>query len=191
MAPVRVTEVLGHFHEPWYVKWVQRVGLTVANRKSKEGLKFGTILDEIVKSGGELPKKAKPDTIFAHEAFVKWRNIYQPPYIRKIDRLYAKIDGVEVTGEPDCEIPDTTIDLKGAARISLSYKIQVNVYEHIRRLNDLPPNKNVGILRCDRALGGYEYWQAPFNMRFVDAWRGLLLNYLLAKEESGDDGTEL
>jgi len=188
--PIRVTEVLGHFKEEWYVKWVCRVGLAEANRKSKQGLKFGTILDGIVKSGGELPKKAKPDTVFAYEAFMKWKKIYQPEYIRTCERTNAVILGYEVSGEPDFEIPNTTIDLKGAARISLSYKIQVNVYEHLRRLNGLKPNDNVGILRCDRALGGYEYWQAPFNPKFVDAWCGLLINYVLAKEETGN-GNEL
>lgn len=182
---IRVTEVLSHFKEQWYIDWIHKIGRTEANKKSKEAMRLGTILDEIVKSGGILPKKAKPDTVFAHEAFEKWKKIYEPAYIRGCERLYATINGVEVTGEPDIEIPNTTIDIKGAARIGLNYKIQVNVYEHLRRLNGLKPNDNVAILRCDKELGSYEYWMKPFNPKFVDAWCGLLINYMLAKEESG------
>lgn len=188
---IRVTEPLNHFKEQWYINWVCKVGKTEANRKSKEALKLGTILDEIIKNGGVLPKKAKPDTVFAHEAFMKWKNIYKPEYIRKCERINAFIDGQEVSGEPDIEIPDVTIDIKGAVKISLSYKIQVNMYELLRRLNGLKHNQNVGILRCDRATGSYEYWQEPFNKKFVDAWCGLMVNYVLAKEENDDYGDEL
>lgn len=187
--PVRVTEVLNYFKEDWYVKWVHKIGLTEANRKSKEALKLGTILDEIVKGDGVLPTKAKPDTVFAHEAYMKWRAIYNPSYIRSCTRLNAMINGVEVTGEPDFEIPDTTIDLKGAVRISKHYKVQVNMYEHLRRLNGLTPNKNVAILRCDKETGSYEYWQEPFNTRFVDVWVGLMTAYVVYKED--EDGVDI
>lgn len=186
--PVRVTEVLGYFKEDWYVRWVHRVGLTEANKIGKEAMKLGTILDEIVKGDGVLPKKAKPDTVFAHEAFMKWRGIYQPAYLRTCPRLNAMINGVEVTGEPDFEIPDTTVDLKGAVKISKHYKVQVNVYEYLRRLNGLTPNANVAILRCDKKTGSYEYWCEPYSKTFVDVWVGLMTAYVVYKEnEDGDD----
>lgn len=187
--PIRVTEVLSLYKEQWYIDWVLRVGKAEANRKSKEAMKLGTILDGIVKSGGEPPKDAKIDTVFAYEAFCKWREIYKPKYIRPCSRINAVVNGVEVTGEPDFEIPDTTIDLKGAVKISVGYKKQVNTYEYLRRLNGLPPNNYVGILRCCKEIGGFEYWYAPYNTKFVDAWVGLLVNYVIDKEN--ENGVEL
>lgn len=189
---IRVTEVLGHYKEQWYIDWVHRVGRTEANKKSKEALKLGSILDKIVKEGLEPAKKAKADTIFAYEAFQKWRRVYQPAYIKPCTRINWSYNGIEITGEPDFEIPNTTVDLKGAVRISSHYKKQVNTYEWGRRLVGLPPNENVAILRCSKELGSYEYWVEPYDQKFVDAWCGLLLNYIIDKEiDNGADVREV
>lgn len=190
MEPIRVTEVLGFFKEQWYIDWIHKVGRTEANRKSKEALKLGSLLDKIVKEGLTPDKKSSPDTVFAHEAFLKWKKIYEPEYLKPCVRLHAQVNGVAVTGEPDFEIPDTTVDLKGAVRISTHYKIQVNVYEYLRRISGLEPNKNVAILRCDKQSGSYEYWAEPYSQRFVDAWCGLLVAYVVYKEND-NDGVEL
>lgn len=187
---VRVTEPLNHYKEEWYIKWVHKVGLTESNKKSREAMKLGSILDSIVKEGLEPKKKASLDTVFAYEAFCKWKKVYQPEYIRPCTRINWTWNGIEISGEPDFEIPNTTVDLKGAIKISNHYKKQVNTYEWGRRLVGLTPNENVAILRCDKAIGSYEYWVEPFNMRFVDAWCGLMLNYVIDKEND-NDGAEL
>ncbi len=183
---VRVTEPLNHYKEQWYIDWVHKVGRTEANKKSKEALKLGSLLDKIVKENLVPDKKATHDTVFAFEAFQKWKNIYEPDYIKPCSRINWVWNGIEISGEPDFEIPNTTVDLKGAVKISNHYKKQVNTYEWGRRLVGLPPNENVAILRCDKKIGSYEYWQEPFNMRFVDAWCGLLVNYVIDKESEND-----
>lgn len=185
---VRVTEPLNHYKEQWYIDWIHKIGRTEANKKSKEAMRLGSLLDKIVKENLVPDKKASADTVFAYEAFEKWKKIYQPEYVRPCSRINWAWNGIEITGEPDFEIPNTTVDLKGAYKISSHYKKQVNTYEWGRRLVGLPPNENVAILRCDKAIGSYEYWCEPFDMRFVDAWCGLLVNYVIDKEnENGDD----
>ena len=183
-TPIRVTEVLDFFAPPWLVDWKLRVGKAEANRISKAAMKIGSRVDELIKRSpmtGLVMEKSvadKEEVKNCMVAYKKWLEVYKPKAITPCTRLYATIEGIEVTGEPDLDIDECITDLKCASKISISHKIQDNVYEFIRRQLKLKPYPEVAILRLDKITGSFEYFREPYNQNLVDCWRGLLKAYV-------------
>ena len=194
---VRVTEVLNYFKEPWYIDWVHRVGRTEANKISKASMKIGSRVDEIIKEKlAYVPymadyKKESKEVHNCLEAFNKWWRIYKPKSITPCSRLYATIEGQEVTGEPDIMVDDVLVDIKCSSKISLSYWVQVCIYwfmKHEVWKKGLPSeaSRKVGILRLDKVTASYEYVVQDYDPNKVSVWCGLMRAYCYFKGD--DDG---
>lgn len=190
--PIRITEVLSYFKEPWYIDWVHRVGRTEANRISKASMKIGTRVDELIKK--ECVESNHIATVYKKEslevqncllAYRKWHNNYKPKSLSSCSRLNATIEGQEVTGEPDLMVDDVLVDIKCSTKISPSYWVQVNMY---RRLSE--QCGKVGILRLDKTTSSYEYIVKEFDGKLCDVWVGLMRAFVYYKGDS-HDGAEL
>lgn len=186
--PVRVTEVLDYFKEPWYIDWVCRVGKAEAKKTGKMAMAIGSRVDELIKTGAATSKKDSVEVNTAMQAFDKWKAVYQPKVITNGTRLYANIGGVDVSGEPDIFVDGVLVDIKCATKISLKYWIQVNVYATLGADITLPTK--VAILRLDKKTGGYEYQVGDYDKSLFDVWCGMLRAMLYLKGEE-DDGDEL
>ena len=195
MEAIRVTEVLDFFSPPWLVDWKLRVGKREANRISKEAMKIGSRVDELIK-GKETPdQKDKPEVHSCFEAYFKWIDVYKPKLIEPCNRLYATIDGIEVTGEPDLIVDGVLVDLKCSSKISLNYWVQVNMYQYLSGLTNhisagVLTRMKLGILRLDKVTASYEYVVKDYDHNLVDLWRGLLKAYCYYKERD-NDGVEV
>lgn len=199
--PISVTTVLDYFKEPWYIDWVCRVGKKEANRVSKAAIKVGTSVDGTLKLlpyAPLAPKKATPEVVNCVEAYKKWLGVYAPASIVAGSRLYATIDGHEVTGEPDLMVDDVLVDIKCSSKISPKYWLQVNTYAYLKRWQqskvslelDILDAGKVAILRLDKKTGSYEYIVKEFSGECVRVWMSMLKAYCYLK---GDDngGDEL
>ena len=199
MRAIRVTEVLDYFKEPWYTNWVVRVGKREGNRVSKAALKVGTRVDEYIKTyaKGELgsaKRKEKPEVESCLQAFEKWEKVYQPASIKPCTRLFATIDGIEVTGEPDLMIDDVLVDIKTSKHIDIKMWVQVNMYQYLSEMRSayigLTPPK-VGILRLDKTTASYEYVVKDYDPSLVNVWCGMLRAFVVFNKEALDGGSEL
>ena len=181
---IRITEVLSYFHEPWYVKWVHKVGLTEANKITKASMKVGSRVDLIIKNPTMLDKKESTEVTNCLFAYKKWLDVYKPKSITPCARLFATIEGHEVTGEPDIMVDDVLVDIKCSSKISLSYWIQVNMYRFLQgNLVD-----KVGILRLDKVTSSYEYVVKDYDPKLVAVWYGLLNAMVyLRGDDHGDE----
>lgn len=198
--PIRVTQVLDYFAEPWKLDWYAKNGKAHCNRVSKAAMKIGSRVDEIIKSANLVLKKEAVEVNFAINAYIKWREIYQPKAVVPCTRLYATIEGVEVTGEPDIMVDDVLVDIKCAAKISPKHWVQVWMYRWLMlltmdKVTPQFPNK-VGILRLDKKTGSYEYVVRQcgtggnsWDKNILNVWTGLMLAmvYLNGEEPDGTD----
>lgn len=194
-TPIRVTEVLNYFKEPWYIDWIHKVGRTEANRVSKAAMKIGTRVDEIIKENPLNPdasqhKKETNEVLVAMGAYQKWLEVYKPKSITPCTRLNTTIDGVEVTGEPDLMVDDVLVDIKCSSKISPSYWVQVNMYCYLKAVETKMPRNKVAILRLDKVTGSYEYVVKEYDPKLVDVWCGLMRAFVYYKEV-GNDGVDV
>lgn len=187
--PVRVTQILDYFKEPWYIDWVCRVGKAEANRTGKRAMKVGSRVDELIKMNGKPVAKDSDEVKLCYSAFEKWRAIYQPKEVVNGTRMNNVIEGIAVTGEPDIFVDGVLVDIKCAGKISPKYWIQVNVYRELTKLcrKDVP--EKVAILRLDKKIGSYEYVVKDHDKSLVDVWVGMARAYMYLKGE--EDGAEL
>lgn len=187
---IRVTEVLGYFEPPELVKWRMREGNRAVNKVLNDTEKVGTRIDALIKEGLEPTSKDNIEVKNCYTAYCKWKKIYEPREIFKQERLYGKIEGIEVTGEPDLMIDSVLTDLKATNAIRFKNWVQLNVYEELRRQNNLLPSPMLRLLRLDRHTGSYEYPDAkPFDERLVRMFGGLAMAYVYYKGEI--NGVEL
>ena len=219
MEAIRITQVLDYFIEPGLVEWKMRVGKKESNLISKRAMAIGTRVDEIIKTGGLYKWNSKDSKEVENcvVAFCKWKEIYEPKSITPCTRLYATINGVDVTGEPDLMVDDVLVDLKCSSKINLKYWVQVNMYRYLElyapkivTVNSSgvlanttvttntdyynSPTQKVGILRLDKVTASYEYVVQDYNSKFVDAWIGMMGAYLLFNQEelnASDDGVNV
>ena len=193
---VRVTEVIGYLKEPWYIDWVHRVGRTEANKIAKAAMKVGSRVDELIKATAfdtnlKMEHKEPAEVQTCIGAYRKWLDVYKPKSIVNGTRLYAKIEGVDVTGEPDIFVDDVLVDIKCSSKISLSYWVQVNVYRFLDQMANerISHPYKVAILRLDKVTGSFEYVVKDYDQKCVDVWMGLFRAFLYYKGDS--DGDEL
>ena len=194
---IRVTEPLNYFAEPWKLDWYAKNGKAYCNKIGRAAMKIGSRVDELIKgqvSNQLLTLDKKKDTIEVInclKAWGKWQEVYQPKSIVPGTRLFATIEGVEVTGEPDIFVDDVLVDIKCSAKISLAYWIQVNMYKFLSSEQSMYGSKvvegNVGILRLDKLTTSYEYVVKDYDARLVDVWIGMMRAMVYYKgEENGD-----
>lgn len=194
---IRVTEPLNYFSEPWKLDWYAKNGKAYCNRVSKQAMKIGTRVDEIIKEKcSYVPYLSdyKKDTKEVHnclEAFNKWWRVYNPTSITPCTRLSTTIEGVDVTGEPDIMVDNVLVDIKCSSRIDLKYWIQVNMYRSLKNsahgLDGLViPTQKVGILRLDKQTASYEYVLQDYSPSLCDVWVGLMRAYVLFNKEVCD-----
>lgn len=184
---IRITQVLDYFKEDWYIDWVLRFGKAHCNRVSKEAMAIGTFVDEAIKSGKVVaPKKHSHEIGNCLSAYKKWRETYQPKSISPCSRMRFEDERFIITGEPDLDIDKCITDIKCSSKISLKYKIQVNMYEFLRRKNGMEPYDDVAILRLDKSLGSFEYWRDKYDPKLVSVWCGLAEAYVLFKGDSDE-----
>ena len=194
--PIRITEVLSYFKESWYIDWVCRIGKREANRISKASMKVGTETDRIIKlsldpNNEGVPVKVTPEVKNCWQAYQKWKTTYEPKIITAGTRLYATIEGHEVTGEPDLYVDDVLVDIKCSSKISPSYWIQVMVYLFLKFLKNHSvdfahgeaSNYKVAILRLDKQTASYEYVVKDYDKTLVDCWVGLMRAFVYFKGE--------
>lgn len=192
MRTVRVTEVLDYFKQPWYVKWVLRIGLREANKKSKAALKLGTRIDEMVKLGQEPSKKDKVEVHSAYKALNKWRATYcadvqEPLSLTPCTRINKECCGILLSGEPDVIALGRLTDIKAAKRISKTYWLQLAAYAWLTDWAE-----EVAVLRLDKEIESFEY----VTKRLADEWliyQGLLRAYVYYTEgdEDYDDSVDV
>lgn len=188
MLVFRVTEVLDYFTPPALVEWKVTQGRASANKILRDTGKHGSRIDELVKTGKAPTIKDKPEVHSCYKAFLKWKEIYDPKEIVAQTRLYGKINGYEVTGEPDLLIDAVLHDLKGTNALRKKNWIQVNVYEELRRQNGLRESPSIRLLRLDRVTESYQYPDAQaFNPRLVTLFGWLIYGYVYYKEEETGD----
>lgn len=175
---------------PELVEWKLDKGRKEANRVMREAAKFGTRIDELIKAGKAPTSKDKAEVHSCYRAFEKWKSVYDPKEIVACTRLVGKINGYEVTGEPDLLVDAVLHDLKGTNAVRKKNWVQLNVYEELRRQNGLPKSDFLRVLRLDRTTEGYEYPDAqPFDERLVRLFGGLCEAYDYYKGD--DNGAEL
>jgi len=177
--PIRVTEVLNYFLEPWVLDWTLKVGKKEANRIKKESMKIGTRVDEIIKKecveSSHIPTQYKKESQEVQNcliAYRKWADVYKPKSIIPGTRLNAVVDGVAVTGEPDLFVDDVLVDIKCSSKISPSYWVQVNVYKYLQVKQWSDPSAEmvkgkVAILRLDKVTGSFEYVVKDYDPSLV------------------------
>ena len=205
---IRVTEVLNYFAEPWKLEWYAKNGKAYCNRVSKAAMKIGTRVDEIIKScpthsekwDVEWFTKKNPEEVRnCLTAYTKWEAVYKPKSITPCTRLFATIDGQEVSGEPDLLVDDVLVDIKCSTKISPAYWVQVTMYRYLDHIKHadiaVPPetfkfNGKVGILRLDKQTGSYEYVVQDYDYDKVFVWCGLLKAYCYFKGDS-DGGIDV
>jgi hypothetical protein len=146
-----VSELVDYFQPEQLVEWKLRVGKAEANKISREALKIGKRLDDLIRTG-ELPtKKDKPEVKKCFEAVDKWRNRCQPTLIfpERIDNEELKL-----TGQPDFYWveADALIDMKSSKFISAGYYFQNGGYKRLGF-----PGSKIAVLRVDKKVGEYEY----------------------------------
>lgn len=188
MDPIRVTQPLDYFCPPPLMEWKWDMGRREANRIMRETEKIGTRVDALVKNGEEPGAKDKWEVKACWEAFQKYKVVYQPKEIKPQYRLYGELHGIKITGEPDLMIDDGLRDLKCTNAIRAKNKLQISVYEFLRRQNGLVPAKDLGFLRLDRRTCGYEV-QNPFQYDeslVLDVYGGMLKAYVFFKGD--EDG---
>lgn len=197
MRPISITTVLDYFKEPWYTDWVVRVGKREANRVSRNALLVGGRVDEVIKAyvnGGKIKSEKKLEVESCLQAFEKWEKVYQPASIKTCTRLFAKIEGIEVTGEPDLMIDNVLVDIKTSKRIDIKMWVQVNMYQYLSEMRSayigLTPPK-VGILRLDKTTASYEYVVKDYDPSLVNVWCGMLRAFVVFNKEALDGGSEL
>ncbi len=146
-----VSELVDHFAPPYLVAWKLRVGLVEANKVSKQALKIGKRLDDLVRTGEKPGKKDKPEIHKCYEGFERWRAKYQPTLIfpERIDSEELKL-----TGQPDFYWveTDTLIDMKSSKSISAGYFFQNGGYKRLGF-----PGSKIAVLRLDKETGDYEF----------------------------------
>ena len=184
--PIRVTEVLNYFKEPWYIDWVHKVGRTEANKIGKAAMKVGSRVDELIKDSGNgwvAHKTSDSQEVWnCCKAYNKWVEVYKPGIVCPGTRLFATIEGKEVTGEPDIFVDGVLVDIKCSSKISPSYWVQVNMY---RRLQGKSMDK-VAILRLDKVTASYEYVVKDYDPKLVSVWCGIMRAYVYFKgDENG------
>lgn len=193
MKLIRVTHVLDSWKEQWYVDWVCKVGKREANRIGKAAMKIGTRVDELIKSGKPFPvKKDSVEVNNCINAFLKWKQVYQPESIESCTRLYSTIEGYDVTGEPDLIVDGVLVDIKCAAKISPKYWIQVCMYQYLRDVFVVKDGSlKVGILRLDKNTGSFEYVVKDYNPSLVTVWIGMMraMLYLQGDSDDSDNGS--
>jgi len=182
--PIRITQVLDFFKEQWYVDWVVRVGKAEAKRTSTVAMAIGTAVDECIKTGKTTIKKHHEEVNNCLSAYKKWKEVYQPKSIVNGQRLFATIEGVEVSGEPDLFVDDVLVDIKCSTKISPKYWIQVNMYRQLHQSVG-----DVAILRLDKHTGSFEYVVRKHEPKLCGVWLGMLVAmlYLKGEEENGDE----
>lgn len=188
---IRVTQVLDYFTPPELVDWKVDNGRKKANKIMRDAAKFGTRIDELIKTGNEPTKKDKPEVKSCYKAFLKWKLIYDPKEIVVCTRLHGKINGIEISGEPDLLVDAVLHDVKGTKAVRKKNWIQLNVYEELRRQNGLKESPKLRILRIDQTTESYEYPNAqPFDKSLVSVFGGLLSGYLYYKGDN-DGGLDV
>lgn len=191
MEPIRVTAPLDYFTPPELMEWKWAVGKREANKLFMDAEKVGSKVDALVKEGKEPGQKDSWEVKACYEAFSKWKAIYKPTSITPQYRLYGELLGVRITGEPDLMIDDGLRDLKCTNAVRKKNRLQLNVYEFLRRQNGLPPAKDLGTLRLDRRTASFQVENPyPYDESLVvDVYGGLLKAYLYYKGD--EDGAEL
>lgn len=190
MEPIRVTAPLDYFTPPELMDWKWDMGRKEANKVFKDAEKVGTKVDLLVKEGKEPTPKDSWEVKACFEAFTKWKLIYQPKTITPQYRLYGELLGIKITGEPDLMIDDGLRDLKCTNAVRKKNRLQLMVYEYLRRQNNLPPAKDLGTLRLDRRTCSFQVENPyPYDESLVVVvYGGLLKAYLYYKgDEDGDE----
>jgi hypothetical protein len=190
---IRITEVLDYFKEPRLVDWKVKMGAKEARRIGREAMKIGSRVDELIKTAPRPVAKPKDSLEVQNclKAYHRWLDVYRPGSVIPFKRLYARINGVLVTGEPDIIVDDILVDIKCAGRVNKKYWIQVNMYNFLKLQNGMAGHEKLGILRLDKVTGYYDFPILPPNPRLVKVWMGLLDAYMeLREEENGTDVRE-
>ena len=164
--------------------WVCRVGKAEAKKTGTVAMSIGTAVDECIKTGKTTVKKHHAEVNNCLEAYKKWKEVYKPISITPGVRLYATIDGQEVSGEPDLFVDDVLVDIKCSSKISPKYWIQVNMYRQLHQSVG-----DVAILRLDKHTGSYEYVVRKHEPSLCGVWLGMLraMVYLKGEEDNGGD----
>lgn len=191
---IRVTEPLDFFKMDWYTDWVCRVGKREANRIKKESMAIGSAVDECIKTGQvKVIPKYKVEIENCLKAYKSWKEVYQPKEIVPGTRLFAEIDGVKVTGEPDLFVDGVLVDIKCAKKISLGYWIQVCMYKYLQDgpFEHYPVFPKVAILRLCKITGSFQYEVRDYDPKLVNVWIGLMKAYVYFSGEQNEDLPEL
>lgn len=142
---------MDYFVPPYLVAWKLKVGLAEANAISRNALKLGKRLDDLVRTGEKPIKKDKPEIHKCYEGIERWRAKYQPTLIfpERIDNQELKL-----TGQPDFYWveADTLIDMKSSKSISAGYFFQNGGYKRLGF-----PGSKIAVLRLDKETGDYEF----------------------------------
>ena len=204
MEPIRITEVLGYFAEPWKLEWYGKKGKAHCNKIGKAAMKIGSRVDEIIKNGERPTAKDAPEVHNCIAAFNKWKEIYKPIII-PCSRINIELYGQEISGEPDLNIEGTLTDIKCSSKISPSYWVQDTMYTFmntfimapelteeakVRWTHDTCKDFKVAILRLDKVTGSFEYVVKDYDASLVDVWVGLMRAMVYYKGEQGN-GDEL
>lgn len=153
----RPTHILDHFPDPKLVDWKVKVGKKTAGLISRQALKIGSRVDELIRMG-EKPKKADNDEVKnCMKAWEKWRERYPEP-ITFPNTAYC--EARKIAGTPDFYMEESRIlvDIKTSVAIRASYWLQVGgCYLSL----PLPfAALDVAILRLDKKNGDYEFVKA-------------------------------
>ena len=204
--PIRVTEVINYFSEPWKLDWYAKNGKAYCNKVGKAAMKVGSRVDELIKEYPAAPfaeTSDKAEVVNCVKAYNKWWEVYRTKSITHCTRLKAIIEGHEVTVEPDLMVDDVLVDLKCSSKISLQYWIQVNMYRYLEVRKQFPDTpfpadeyadalrrSKVGILRLDKTTSSYEYVVKDYDVNCVNVWCGMMRAMVYYKGDS-HDGDEL
>ena len=186
---VSVTQVLDTFPEAELIAWKLRVGAKKAEEISREALRVGSTVDQLIQRQVrqqplDLPVNDPP----VLNAWGAWRlyNEQHPAFLASITAIQEELTDGEIVGHPDLTCARAggwgTVSIKCASQIRPVYWTQEAAYATLRMAGNpqcLPP-VFLGILRLDKQTGQPEYQELtdPDAIRYeMDVWQHYLALY--------------
>ena len=184
-----VTQVLEAFPEADLIAWKLRVGAKQAGAISREALRVGTVVDQMIQQEFRQQTVEVPfSDLPVLNAWGAWQlhKKRNPGFFLSITAIQEELTDGEIVGHPDLTCTRDggwgTVSIKCATRIRPIYWTQEAAYALLRGIQypSLGFPRFLGILRLDKQTGQPEYQELtdPTEIRYeMEVWRYYLALY--------------
>lgn len=187
--PVRVTEILDAYTEPFLVEWKLRVGKTKAEAISREALEIGRLVDlnvqADIKGEGYIVAESNPQV---KNAMLGWEAFKQkyPSYIEGIEGIQVELTQGDLVGHPDIVHNLEINDIKTGKTLAVrpKYVVQASKYALMKGKD------RAAILLLSKSVPGifmYVWW----GQEAIDYFGGKVFDAFKIIYEYGDVANEM